>query len=509
MRLIAATTELVKPFIELDILKEGMLGYTLHGCLEVNKVVLFAIPKSEFKETDHIHSKYLKDMHIDVKCKDMLNIGFMKDFLNNTKSTNYFNITDYKDSIIILKMLGIDQDLLIQNNPNPNVLPQSHLSKSRSLTNYTAENDNYILKGSDYFYSNPVLINLSGKAVEIDDLSAFWLNQLPKSLEMEKYTDIAVLVDNKTLAYNIYSDMNIKTYRDFQYTSDWLFSITFNFIISDGKLNENDVIKYMGVLNNLNITALDNNRIHFLSYNSTTNKTDTNSFDCEIYKGNDEGIFFSSCSLIPLPYNALKNHLLGSLIYIDFGVIKKGLRLVSTVAVSDILEGRPIKSKQLVCLSTFDENDIPIYNENLLFQRRTNLLWQVENNNSQNLTLQFSNFKENYNLNGKSENLVKFNSLNVIGKKIILSTEENKKECILSEKLYFDDEIKEIIYSSRGRGGKTITPTIKELIYAIAIGGAFIIILVTIYCLCCRKTLKKSGNKTYRELEMGSGIQDF
>src|SRR5690348_3472503 len=79
----------------------------------------------------------------------------------------------------IIRLKRPDSSWNSQIKPDPNVLPQTHLVRGRTIHNYTVKNNHYIFRGNDYFYSNPVIYNDSAN-YEIDDYNAFILGLLDR-----------------------------------------------------------------------------------------------------------------------------------------------------------------------------------------------------------------------------------------------------------------------------------------------------------------------------------------
>lgn len=66
-----------------------------------------------------------------------------------------------------------DQSWNTQSNPDPQVLPQTHLTRLRSNENYFAANKNFVIKGDKSFFSNLLLTASKNLIFELDDLNAF------------------------------------------------------------------------------------------------------------------------------------------------------------------------------------------------------------------------------------------------------------------------------------------------------------------------------------------------
>jgi hypothetical protein len=485
MRLIAATAELAKPYIDVNI--EGQINsieYELHGCLESNKVVLFIIPLNEYNITDNnIPAHYLKETHASVKC-------FMSNLLTNS-TNSYFNVTGYHNSVAILKTLGVDYDLLSQDKPEPNVPPQSHLIKVRSEKNYKAENDNYILKGNDQFYSNPVIITTVGKLIEIDDHCAYLLSKNNSLLYLEQFTEVISKENENTVNYTIESGLNIHIFDEVNYTSDWLFEISLNFLInkSQNKVKRSEIDHEKMKENKLPQMA----SMHIINKNATLNDIDVNQIaNCDIFQINDE-TYYLSCYILPIPYKIIKTYLLGSLVYIDLSYILKDLHILNLFTIDNILQGKPVNSKELICYKKFNKATFNETVQGVELKRVTNLLWDIKSEEN----ISFDHFSTNGNQR------VKFNDLNVIGKKINVGSDK----CILTDRYYMNDRVEKLFRGEYTQ--RTISKETYNYIIFGAVGFCAFLLLTFIYCKFCRSTIKVSGSKTYRELEIGTSQQDF
>jgi hypothetical protein len=496
MRLIAATAELAKPYIDLNIEgPNGTIRYDLHGCIEVNKVVLFIIPIHEYDfDNTKIHEKYLKQTHPNVKC-------FINNKLSVNKTENHFNISGYNNSIVILKTLGIDYDLHDQTNPEPKVSPQSHLMKVRNEIGYSVENDNYQLKGNDKYFSNPVIITDKDKLVEVDDYSAYLLNKNKSLLSLEKYThnEIYDKENGNKVTYSIESGLNIKAYNETSYTSDWLFEITLNFVVGKtDKVSLSD-ITYDKIQH---YKKLEATKLFLLSKNNTINDTDISAVtNCESFLITDE-TYYISCLISPLEYLSIRSYLVGSFIYIDLSSLREDLYILNIFSVDNALDGKQVTGKELSCYPQIFKQlfaNETVIKGALGLNRVTNLLWDRVSSTADSYV--FDHFSK------IDEKRFKFNSLNIIGKRVKVLGTSTQIDCILIDRYYLNDELKKLFRGeySDNKPGET---TSYNLIILCVVGLCLILLLNFLYCKFCRPNVKL-GNRTYREVEIGTSQQDF
>jgi hypothetical protein len=71
------------------------------------------------------------------------------------------NVQKNKKIITFVIVSRVDKDWLQQNNPSPNIKPQTHIVNLRNEENYEVTNGNFVLKGRKYFYSELVVIDLT------------------------------------------------------------------------------------------------------------------------------------------------------------------------------------------------------------------------------------------------------------------------------------------------------------------------------------------------------------
>jgi len=109
-------------------------------------------------------------------------INFLEKFFTEGKKILYSSISSYLlDSFslnsLLIEINNPDKNWTMQNRPSPQMNPQTHLVRLRSIDNYKANNQNFIIKGNKYFYSNLFLFNGKNSAFEIDDLDAFFFDK--------------------------------------------------------------------------------------------------------------------------------------------------------------------------------------------------------------------------------------------------------------------------------------------------------------------------------------------
>ena len=100
------------------------------------------------------------------------------DYLGNVLGMKYINGTlvkqTKKGSIYIIKGEGPDEIWGKQENPDPNVGPQSHVVRSKIHSNYFVKNGNHSLQSNYYFYSYPIVAYDNGEVQIVDDIDSFF-----------------------------------------------------------------------------------------------------------------------------------------------------------------------------------------------------------------------------------------------------------------------------------------------------------------------------------------------
>ena len=110
------------------------------------------------------------------------------DFLGNNFGVKYVNGSfvkiPEKGSIFFIKGVGPDQNWVHQQNPDPKVVPQSHVVRSKINSNYFVKNGNYSLKSNYHIYSYPVVAYDNGEIQIVDDIDSFFYEDEFNFMEM-------------------------------------------------------------------------------------------------------------------------------------------------------------------------------------------------------------------------------------------------------------------------------------------------------------------------------------
>ena len=199
-----------------NLLTTYTIPFIFMGCLNlkkytVNKIDIEHITKDIFKkeyiESNLNSTNIISEFSSDIKCyynnlinKTNYNItisipykrNLEKDFdpihnfnrpggdynyLGNTLGVKLDNLSTKKGTMYIIRGEGPDEDWGNQENPDPNVKPQSHVVRSKLNKNYFVKNGNHTLKSNYYFYSYPI-ININDNRKEnlliVDDIDSLF-----------------------------------------------------------------------------------------------------------------------------------------------------------------------------------------------------------------------------------------------------------------------------------------------------------------------------------------------
>jgi len=135
-------------------------------------------------------------------------------------------IMNFTISSISFLKFKVDSNWANQVEPDPNVKPQTHVVRQRTVPNYNVSNDNYYLKGNTYSLSN-YIVSLGSEFFEIDSIEDFLSQQ-------ECYCQSYKL--NTMINYIGHEEKTLRSYikpklvkRDFK-VSKWLFEFDFLFV---------------------------------------------------------------------------------------------------------------------------------------------------------------------------------------------------------------------------------------------------------------------------------------
>jgi hypothetical protein len=251
MRLIAVAADMMKPYIKINSVDNSTINYTLHGCGHIEKINFYMIPESEFGKP--LNDKYIFANKTEQFC-------YWGRFFANHSYWDTMTFKPKDNHIIYIQLVGVDNAFSSQSKPKPEIKPQGHLVRLRSITNYTVSNDNYILKGDDRFISNPI-ININGNYVEIDDYNAYIFN-----------SSMLSLIDNNSTK-NIQTYINVTRTECSCKSNDWHFDVSVKYIYNPNNTNLD------------NITLNKKDTTEFNLYNKNLNCDEVNSFNgnCDVF----------------------------------------------------------------------------------------------------------------------------------------------------------------------------------------------------------------------------------
>ena len=155
IRLALATIDMVLTYVLFTVQNNETI-FKILGC---KSVLWFKIVTLEFEgsEFDSINQH---------KEKDMKTVGNLTCYWENYSEYKLSDFVDLRMKKIIYIMFAADGSWSNQNQPDPNIPPQSFAVNLRK-GNFSESNQNYYVKGNEYFRSNYVVVNEKESISEI------------------------------------------------------------------------------------------------------------------------------------------------------------------------------------------------------------------------------------------------------------------------------------------------------------------------------------------------------
>jgi hypothetical protein len=190
-------------------------------------------------------------------------------FNQNKNNWDILEIKPRENHILYIQLISIDRAFANQNTPKPEIKPQTHLVRLRTVQNYTVSNDNYILKGNDKYVSNPIM-NINSTLIEIDDYNAYLLN-----------SNMISLIDyNCNCSKNIKAIIDIKRSECSCKSSEWLFNVNVRLIYNPNEIK----------IDNMNLTLKETNEYTLYRKYINSDKIDNIKGNCDVLRSIDHFI---------------------------------------------------------------------------------------------------------------------------------------------------------------------------------------------------------------------------
>ena len=214
MRLIYSGSDLISASIFIDAskittkedTKQVIFPYRIMGCKTLKTISIY---KYSFhtvnKEILYINNIFEKSIEI-AKIENPIcywsdysktyNLEINSTIIDDRAPFSY----ESKGTIYFIRGEGPDSEWKSQIKPDPNVEPQSHIVKSKTIKNYNISNGNFTLRSNYYFYSHPIIILENGFVSVVDDIDSLFykMNQdvllIPFHSTMYDY-NLSTLVD--------------------------------------------------------------------------------------------------------------------------------------------------------------------------------------------------------------------------------------------------------------------------------------------------------------------------
>ena len=199
MRLIYAGADMIFASVYIEMSKiimknndddnEMILPFTLMGCHSVKNISLFSVnyyALSKEMLTETFFNKATLTL-VNSLPNNNNNTSSLQCYWSNYSQTYSFSIpthkhlstnntfdADFKGTIYFIRGEAPDETWSTQEHPDPNVLPQSHVVRSKSNISYYVSNGNYTVKSNYYFYSYPIVISDKYPPLIVDDIDSLF-----------------------------------------------------------------------------------------------------------------------------------------------------------------------------------------------------------------------------------------------------------------------------------------------------------------------------------------------
>ena len=473
MRLVYSGVDLISASIYLDyrniqkyideknLISTYTIPFIFMGCLNLKKYTLYKIDvehitkdifKKEYIESNLNSTNIISEFSSNIKCyynnlinKTNYNItisipykrNLEKDFdpihnfnrpggdynyLGNTLGVKLDNLFTKKATMYIIRGEGPDEDWGNQQNPDPNVKPQSHVVRSKLNKTYFVKNGNHTLKSNYYFYSYPI-ININDNTEEnnlriVDDIDSLFYE--------DEYNMMKLIINsnNKDATFNPIVRFNKKN-KDNILTSENIFDVDIKIDIQfDPKNNLIENNKHL-------------NLIGSILYLNNETKNDLN---CN-FNPYSKSIFYIKCDLLHSKTGVyIRQILTNSILKFDLKQEKKSiLNFYGMISIDNDNKGKFLDENYTICTNNFpfyikNENKSHISSDDIYYkidiQKKSNTKYKIkfdfigDNKYKNDYFLVFFPFCEeilffNEKLNEEKEIIINENSDNkIIGKTI-------------------------------------------------------------------------------------------
>lgn len=147
IRLSLAAIDMISPYVLFNI-DSSDLRFKIMGCKSVESFELIVLEYTD-SLTDSISNPTIS------MNKTMENFSC---YWNDYKEYNLKDFVDLDKKQIIFFKFRTDSHWFVQDQPDPNIPPQSFAVFIRSNSSDVYSNSNYFIKGNNYFLSNPIII---------------------------------------------------------------------------------------------------------------------------------------------------------------------------------------------------------------------------------------------------------------------------------------------------------------------------------------------------------------
>ena len=386
MRLVYSGVDLISASIYLDhnniqkynneknLMSSYTIPFIFMGCLNLKKYTVYKIDvehiTKDIFEKEYIESKLnstniISEFSSDIKCyynnlinkinynitisipykrnleKDFDPIhnfnrpGGDYDYLGNTLGVKLDNLSTKKGTMYIIRGEGPDEDWGKQENPDPNVKPQSHVVRSKLNKNYFVKNGNHTLKSNYYFYSYPI-INIKDNTKEnlriVDDVDSLFYE--------DEFNMMKLIINSnyKEASFNSLIRFNRKN-KDNILISENIFDVDVKIDIQFDQKNN-----LIGNNKNLNLVGT-------ILYLNNETKSDLNCF----FNPYSKSIFYIKCDIAQAKTGSyIRQFLTNAILKFDLKQEKKTiLNFYGIISIDNDNKGKYLDENYTLCTNNF------------------------------------------------------------------------------------------------------------------------------------------------------------
>ena len=389
-----------------NIINYATIPFIFMGCLTLKKYSIYKIPFehltkelltkdyfeqklnsstlfSEYNNTNNIKCYYLNNTYYNItielpqnksntkKIRNLDNVddalhhfirpGGNYDYLGNNLGIKIINLYSKKGFMYIIRGEAPDENWGMQNNPDPNVLPQSHVVRSKIDKNYFVKNGNHSLKTNYYFYSYPIIAidNEENNLKIVDDIDSFFYE--------DEFNIMKLLLNLDNKEFDVNSQIRFtKVNNKSVLTSENIYDVN---IRVDIKLNQQNKINDEKKNKNQNINL-------FSSIIFPNDESNNNIYLTCYHNINSENNIFITCNILKEKTGSyIRQKLPNAIIGFDLKKDKKTfLHFFGTFSFDNDNKGKFFENNLMLCTNNFpyfinkEKNQKFFYNNDIYYK---------------------------------------------------------------------------------------------------------------------------------------------